>query len=301
MIAILIGIGACSHRGGLSTSSPDSGSKPCDELWTVRLDVEGSYAINPGYAGPTPHIFSTVEGPPNHFLQGPTTVVVLPAWPAVSALPTELCSATVADRVVELNWLGDDGEPLTTKVDAAEIGRRYGRDARCMRVSERIGTRSLEPVRAAWRDAVAGCGGDAGARRVPVFLDFRPPTVKGDAFGRIYYDSHGKPGALAVRLTVPSLGFRRELGMLWNYPVCGPPARLENMNGIEFGCSDDSISTAIAYQIGRFVFYRTDALSEKTDGGQVREVEPPMQRLELPCGAVADFHVRSSIPLPNLK
>ncbi len=163
--------------------------------------------------------------------------------------------------------LGPDGD-----VDA----RRLHVDLACVSIANEVGARDLEPMSRLWKQRVEGCADAGASAKLPVVLAIS--------------DAKPDPGCpppecrpVRVRLVVPGLHFSRELGVLRCVAGTHYASHIASPHGIEYVSDDEFAYAARAYQVGRALLYVVD------DAG--------LQSLELPCGASADFQVRSSFPI----
>lgn len=138
-------------------------------------------------------------------------------------------------------------------------------------------------IRASWGNVRASerCRSFAGTvRQVDVLLhESMPPNIDGQdnpACGR----GPTPRWRARVELLVPSLGIRRDLGMLQNGSADYEVYDLSDVGGLEISASDDGTSRRLAFQMGDRIVYLTP--------------DNAMETVDLPCGVNARLRTDAS-------
>jgi hypothetical protein len=249
------------------------------ELWAPYIRLEAREDASAKLSGG--QFMGTPGSPEAWVFEGgvltgmPGGVLRLPSYPALAAAPEAFCSVETSASAVTVRCLDEQG-----LIDS----RRLEAPAGCVDIVNDVGTRDLEPLRRNWQASASGCAdGDASSTRVPVVLELTPARTA---------EPCALPTCRAMHVSVVAPGLRRSLGNLVGVDSTCAARHLDEPRGLSYGCNDDHLFAAVVYQVGRKLIYRVDAsvfASAPQDSGAVAGLED----FDLPCGARADFQLRS--------
>ena len=282
---------AC-HRSDSHKTSILTTVTKCEETRKVRLGVAGGYGINGaglyGEKDTLPYIYLDPifdAGTPRTV--PPTKMFELARYPAVSAKPRELCTAEVVSGRTTVQCIDGTGVAVPVALKLDEVASRLGISLHCLEVENEIGLRNLNRITQEWKTTLADCSETPKSRSTEVILEMlHPPRSAG-------CEVNDHPLCAQVRLSIPSIGFKRDLGLIWNFPLCSI-GYLRNPAGIQVACSDNSLSYAEVYHYQNTVFYRIGETDEQRNGSG-----PAMQNIVLPSRAKPVFRFRSFVPIKS--
>jgi hypothetical protein len=283
------------HRNESKKSPPPpvalTNSAICQKAWKVKLGIAGGYGINGTYLHG-----ETANGPfvyldPSFGIGTPRTVPPftrhrLAQYPAVAVDPRELCTSEVVAGEMSVRCLNDSGLPVPVELRLDEVASRLGVSRYCLELENEIGSRNLDGIMQNWKKVLANCSGKAKGQRTEVILELRHPSKSADC------GTKGHPTCAQVRLAIPAIGFKKDVGVIWNFPLC-IVRDLTSPAGIQVACSDNDISYAEVYHYRNTVFYRIEKDTEQAPNGG----GPAMQSIALPCGVEPVFRFRSFEPV----
>jgi len=266
-------------------------ARECAETRRVRLGIAGGYGIN-GFS-----LFGVEDTLPFVYLDpvfeagSPRTVPPLKLfrlaqYPAVSVESSELCTAETDSGGPAVRCLGEDGKAVSVALRLDELASRLGVNARCLELENGIGSRALDRLTERWQTTLAACSKESKSKSAEVMLELRAPPASAGCGGPTH------PRCAQVQLSIPPIGFKKNLGVIWDFPQCSV-THLPAPVGIEIACSGNSLSYAQVYHYGRAVFYRIEEASDQRREGR----GPAMQEVSLPSGTRPVFRFRSFAPL----
>jgi hypothetical protein len=273
------------HHSSISTTTH---VLECSKVIDVVVDMKGSYDINAEVANetasPCPYVYwePSVPGLVSidtrlRAIGGP------PCLPSVEGAARDLCSVSTTSDQVNVSCLDDKGAIHVGGESLANIATSIRTVPACVQIVNRIGQRNLDRRTAEWLANRAACVDKATTRRkIPVYLEVsEAPSSAQCRSGQAIL-------CASLRLSIPAVGFARDLGDIGNYPAC-VASRIVDPNGIRFDCSDLGLSAANVYTSGNKVFFRTG--NERTSDSK-RPEDATMQSVDLPCGLEPDFRIR---------
>jgi hypothetical protein len=252
-----------SQRVG-TDASPSDGATSCAEVLRVGVGIRGTYGLQSDYSGLAPQVNLTNLGP------GPT-YFTLPELPAVTVPASEMCTARFDGDDLAVTCVNGPGAVQSVVASRLELAKGFRVDVACVQIEDHVGVHDVQAVANAWAEAARGCEVDGGGRRhveVSIVVPAPVPPKMREGFR-----------VVRPRLRAPTLGVNIELGEIVHEGAC-LAKRYATPRGVAYGCSEDYIGLAAAYQVGSTIFYRTSS--------------PQLSALTLPCGVDADFDVQSA-------
>jgi hypothetical protein len=288
---------ACSRPTRVSLEAPADAS-PCDRRIAVASRVVGSWRGDAtDESRGSPHLVVEIDDPSAGSSQTREIARLPIASPffAAEVGPSDLCAddgstpdelsiRCIADRgeIVRAR-VHDDGHALRVRIGDAPATRWQMAHAEnaCFDLHGLDERRDLEAARAAWgRDMPsARCEGKrAASGPVRAVLDFPPGREKPYFCAGGWDRPGGATDATSVRVSIPSLGIRKELGALGNQ--CGGlhVTRFTDADAIALETSDMGLEKRFAYRLGDRLY--------------VVGEDDRIAALDLPCGARVVFDVR---------
>ncbi|MGC4068878.1 MAG: hypothetical protein QM784_30390 [Polyangiaceae bacterium] len=256
----------------------------------MRLGIAGGYGMNgTGLHGETsliPFVYLDPVAELGVVATPHIRVAQLPLFPLVSRLPGELCSAEVIAGEITVRCLNDEGRPAPAALPLDEVAKRLSVPRQCLTIQDALGVHALDSLSQQWTSVMNRCVGVPKTQKAPVTL----------AFERSEGGSGCAPDPIwaLVTLSIPSIGIKKRLGHIWNFPLCNA-TRTTSPEGIQVDCSDSNQSKTQIYAYRNTVFYRIAETDEEASNG----VGLAMQQVELPCGMLPDFRFRSYIPIDH--
>jgi len=281
IVALLLASACTSSRPKTSPPTSEAGavadaaSGSCARVVRAEVGVEGTYAIatRPGYPQTSPVVTLT-------HLAGPS-FLWLPELPGLTMPARELCNAQREGDDLAVTCVDGPGSTHRVSVKRDDLARGFGVDPACVVLEDGIGARDVDAAARAWRDAAGERLSDGGVRVVHFVLEVRPPARGGPLWPR----DEPVPRAVLARLRAPALGVSLELGQVDEHVSANDcyARRFDEPRGIGYACSNMGITLAAAYQVGRSVYYRTNA--------------PELRTLPLPPNVQVEFEVKSFEPM----